>query len=109
MPTFTTSPRVQPDIDAVDPALGVDVRQQFSAGRGDHRLVAAGMVLVFVGVDDLRDLPALLFGARQALLVIQRIDRQRLAGLRADDQVVKVAVGVCGPDLFDNHGVSPRS
>ena len=46
--------------------------------------------------------PAVLGGA-QAFLVIQGIDRERLAGFSAGDQVVEVAVGVAGPDLFDDH------
>ncbi|WP_443083433.1 DUF1272 domain-containing protein [Variovorax sp. PBL-E5] len=37
--------------------------------------------------------------------MIERIDRQRLAGLGAGDQVVVVAVGIAGPDALDDHGV----
>ena len=46
----------------------------------DHGRVAAGMVAVLVRVQDLRDVPAFVLGGVQALLVIQRIDGERLAG-----------------------------
>ena len=61
-----------------------------------------GVVEVFVRVEDLRDLPITLLGGGQALRMIQRIDRERLAGLRAGNQVVEVAIVVCGPDLLDD-------
>src|SRR3546814_1338920 len=35
--------------------------------------------------------------------MIERIDRQRFAGLRAGDDIVEVAIGVSGPDLLDDH------
>src|SRR5204863_394200 len=42
---------------------------------------------------------------RQALLVIERVDRERLPGVRAGDQVVVVPVGVAGPDALDDQRV----
>ena len=42
-------------------------------------------------------------GRGEAFLMVERIDRQRLAGLVAGDQVIEVAAGVRGPDLFDDH------
>jgi hypothetical protein len=57
------------------------VRDHLGAGRGDDRRIAAGVVVVLVGVEDLRDLPALDAGRVQALLVVERIDRERLAAL----------------------------
>ena len=38
----------------------------------------------------------------QALLVVERIDCERLAGLAAGDEVVEVTVVVAGPDLLDD-------
>ena len=86
-----------------DLVLGVLVRQDFGAGLGDQRLVAAGMVAMLVGVRDLGDLPPFVLGGLQAFLMIQGIDGQRLAGLAAGDQVIKIATGIGGPDLFDDH------
>ena len=56
-----------------------------------------------MGVEDLGDRPALGLRRREAFLVIERIDRQRLAGFGAGDKVVEIAAGVTGPDLFDDH------
>ncbi len=39
----------------------------------------------------------------EAFLVVQRIDRQCLAGLGAGDQIIEIAAGISGPDLFDDH------
>jgi hypothetical protein len=39
--------------------------------------------------------------------MIKRIDCQRFAGFLASDQVIEVATGVCGPDLFDDHRSPP--
>ena len=58
----------------------------------DHRRVAAGVVAVLVRVEDLRDFQPAAFAAREALLMVQRIDRQRLAGFGAGDQIVEVAI-----------------
>jgi hypothetical protein len=38
--------------------------------------------------------------------MIQGIDGQGLAGFAAGDEVVEIAVGVGGPDLFDYHGIT---
>ena len=43
-------------------------------------------------------------GRIQALLVIQRIHRQRLARLRASDQIVEIAIDIAGPDLPHDYG-----
>jgi len=75
------------------------------AGGGHDGRVAAGVVVVFVGVEQLRDLPAAHFGGLQAFLVVQRVDGQRFAGFGAGDQVVVVAVVVTGPDALDKHGM----
>ena len=93
----------KPSVDAVDARPGVLVREQLGTGRRDHRAVAAGVIAVFVRVEDLRDLPALRLRARETLLVIERIHRQRFAAVGADDQIVEVAVRIAGPDLLDDH------
>ena len=53
--------------------------------------VAAGVVAVLVRVEDLRDLPAAAPRGIKAQPPLERIDRERLAGLRAGDQIVKIA------------------
>ncbi len=95
--------RGQPAVDAGDAVLRLRVRQKLGAGRRHHLRVAAGMVAVLVRVEDLRDGPA--FGLRRgkAFLVVERIDRERLAGLGAGDEIVEVPAGIAGPDLFDEH------
>jgi hypothetical protein len=63
--------------------------------------------MVFMGVEDLRDLPAAHARRVQAFLVVQRVDGQSLASLGAGDQVVEVAVCIAGPDAFDDHALLP--
>jgi hypothetical protein len=60
-----------------------------------------------MGVQDLRDAPAVRLRLRQALPVVERIDRESLAGVGTGDQVVEVPVGVAGPDSLDDHVISP--
>jgi hypothetical protein len=98
---------VQAPVDALNLVLGIGVRQELGAGRRNDLVVAAGMVAVMVRVEDLGDVPTLGLGRRQAFLVIERVDRQRLAGLGTGDQVIEVAPGIGGPDLFDDHFVHP--
>ena len=82
------------------------VRNDLRACRGDHGIVTAGVVVVLMRVQNLCDLPAFYFGRGQRLFRVQRVNRQRLAGLGAGDQVVEVAVGVVGPDALDDHVLS---
>src|SRR5207237_1231593 len=65
--------------------------------------VAAGVVGVRVGVEDLRDLAAVPARGFQAPPPLEGIDRERLAGLRAGDEIVEVAQGISGPDAFRQH------
>jgi len=58
-----------------------------------------------MGVQDLGYFPAFFLGGLQALFMIQGVDGQGLTGFAAGDQIVEVAVGVGGPDLFDYHGI----
>ena len=100
-------PGTEPARHARDLVLRVLVREDLGAGLRNHRIVPAGVVAMLVRVQDLRDGPALILRSLQALLVVQRVDRQGLTGLRADDQVIEVSVSVCGPDLLDDHGRNP--
>ena len=59
-------------------------------------------------VEDLLDCPALRRGSSEALLIVERIDRERVARLGTGDQVVEIAVRVAGPDLFDDHCPAPH-
>src|SRR4030095_13844581 len=80
-------------IHAGDARAGTVVRDHLGAGRRDDGRVAAGVVVVLVRVEDLRDLPALGLGGSQALLVVQGIDGEGLAALGASDPAVVVAGG----------------
>lgn len=99
-------PGLHAAVHAFDLARGLVVRDHLGAGGRHHGRVAAGVVVVLVRVEDLRDLPALDPGRVQGFFMVQRIDRQRFAGLGAGDQVVEVAVRITGPDAFDEHGGS---
>ena len=101
--------RPEPSIDTGNALPRVLVCEQLGAGRRNHSAVAAGVIAVLMRVQDLRDLPAVIFGRGQAFLMIQRIDGERFAGVGIDDEVVKVAVVVGGPDLLDDHGVYSQS
>jgi hypothetical protein len=54
-----------------------------------------------------RYFPAKLFSPRKALLMIQRIDRHRLACFTAGYQVVEIAIRVPCPYLLNDHTVTP--
>ena len=66
-------------------------------------------VAVLVRVEDLRDRPAAFLRRGQALVEVERVYGERVTGLGAGDQVVEIAKGVGGPDLFDKHGRPPAS
>lgn len=91
----------KPGIHAADFIGGARMGQNFGAGRRHHAVVTADMVVMVMGVQNLGDLPALFLGGGQALVILQRIDGQRLAAIRAGDQIIEIAVLVLGPDLFD--------
>ena len=94
-------------VNALDLVLGAGMRQQFGVRRADDLIVAAGMVAVMVRVQHLRDVPVLCLRSGEAFLVVERIDRERLAGFGAGDQVIEIAAGIGGPDLFDDHRLLP--
>lgn len=79
------------------------VCNDFGTGRRDHRLVTADMIAMLMRVEYLGYRPAMFFGCREAFLVIEGIDSQRLTCFGACDQVIKVTVGVGGPDSFYDH------
>ena len=60
--------------------------------RIDHALVSTGMVAVFMRIQDLRNLPAAIIRHLQALLIVERIDCQRVSGFGARDQVVEITI-----------------
>ncbi len=90
-------------------SAGAVMRDQPGAGGRDHRGVAAGVVAVLVGVENLGDLPALGLGGRETFLMIQGIDGKRFAGVGAGNQIVEIAIRVTGPDTLDDHLVLPGS
>lgn len=82
---------------------GIFMCNDLCARRIDHSLVATDVIAMLMGIQDLGDLPAPIPGGRKTLPEVQWIDRQRVAGFRARDQIVEIAVGVAGPDLLDDH------
>ena len=79
------------------------MRDDLCSGRGDNSFIAAGVIMMLVGVENLRDLPAFRLGRGKRLLMVDRIDCKCLACFRASDQVIEITVGVVGPDSLDNH------
>ncbi len=90
-------------IHAADARGGGGVRRDLRPGGRLEAGVAAGVVAVLVGVEDLRDLPAAFARRIKTQLPLERIDRERLAGLRAGDEIVEVAQGVSRPDPLGQH------
>ena len=88
-------------------APGICVRDNLCAGSRYHRLVATRVIAVLMRVEDLRDVPASLLCGRKALCIVQRINRQRLARLRAGNQVIKISIRIPRPDLLNDHDLSP--
>ena len=82
------------------------MRQHLGTRGGHHSIIAASMVMVLMGVENLGDVPSRFFGSLQTLLTVQGIDGQRFTGLRTGNEIVEIAVRVGSPDLFDDHGGS---
>jgi len=78
--------------------------QHFRSRGVHHRLVAANVVVVLMGVQYLGDAPTLFFGYLQTLDAVQRVYGQGLASLRTGNQVIEITISVGSPDLFDQHG-----
>ena len=51
------------------------MRQHLGTGGRNHLLIAAGVVAVLVGVEDLPDGPSLRLGGGQAFLMIEGVNR----------------------------------
>src|SRR5580658_7608263 len=87
----------------VSPWSTPPMRAAASARRGLQSRVAAGVLEVLVRVQDLGDLPAALARGCQAQLPLQRIHGERLAALRAGNEIVKIPPGVTRPDALREH------
>jgi hypothetical protein len=61
------------------------------------------MIPVFMGVENLGNVPTIVLRFPETLDVIQRIDRQRLTCFGTHHQIIEVTPIVGGPDLLDNH------
>ena len=89
------------------------MRQHPRAGGRAQPVVAADMVAVLVGVEDVGDGPAVAQSGGVYRLPVEGVDRHGLAGLPAGDEIVEVAPGVPRPDALDDHhgscsGLSPQ-
>ncbi len=60
---------------------------------------------MFMGIENLGNLPAQSLSALQHQLVIKGIYRQSLEGLWTGHQIVKIAQWVICPDLLYQHGI----
>src|SRR5262249_41244363 len=94
-------------IDTADARRSSGVGQYAGAGCADQPSVAARMVEVLVGIEDLRNLPTPGACSIQAAPPLQRVHGQGLTRLGTRDQIVKIAVAVGGPDSLDQHNGSP--
>lgn len=93
----------QAAIDAWNFVLGVPVRKQFRPGGRDDGFVAANVIPVLMGVQNLCNSPPGVLCVLKTLSVVQRIDGKGLARFRTSDQVIEISVGVVGPNLLDDH------
>src|SRR6516162_6950790 len=73
-------------VDATDAPGRTRVREHLRLGSTLQPSVSAGMVAVLVGIEDLGDLPAMPHCRSEARAPLQRINRERLAGLRTGDE-----------------------
>ena len=90
-------------IDAADGGSGARMREDRSAGGGLHGAIAGRVVEVMMGVQDLRDVPAALARSSQHQVGIERIDRERVPGLLAGDQIVVIAQTTVRPETLYDH------
>lgn len=92
-----------------DSAAGVLMRDHFCPCRFDDTLVTARMIAVLVRIQDLRNFPAASRSNGKTFPVVQRINRQRIARLRARDEIIKIAVRIVRPNLLNDHSAAPAS
>src|SRR5262249_24882292 len=90
-------------VDSTDARGGAGMRQHLRLGRALEAGIAAGVIVVLVGVENLGDLPAVALCRSQAHAPLERVDGKGLAGLRTGDQIVKVAQGISRPDALHQH------
>lgn len=77
---FDDIARAQASSDVSDLVSGILVRQNRRTGFPDHSRVPARMIVMFVRVQDLGDIPSFFLGGTQTLFMIQGVDGQGLAG-----------------------------
>ncbi len=102
------SPAPTPHVDRRNPPGGSGVCKYPGAGCLDEALVAADMVAVLMGIQDLADLEPAVPGDGEASPEIEWINGQCLTGFVTGDEVVEVSQAVGSPDLFDDQ-LGPRS
>lgn len=96
-------------IEVGNPARCSGVREDTRSGGRAQGFVAADVIAMLVGVEDVRDRPAALPRPREAERPVERIDGESLAGEFAGDEIVEVAPGVTWPKALDDHRDSIRS
>jgi len=93
----------QASVDAWYCVSGVLMGHQLRIGGRDHGPIAARVIAVLVSIQDLRDLPPLVFSSCQTFAVIQGVDSQSFTAICAYDQIIEIAIRVGSPNLFNNH------
>ena len=79
-------------IDARDTITCLFVGQKLGTCCRDYRPIAASVIAMFVGVDDLSNPANRCAVRRQAFFMIQRIDSERLTCFRAHNEIVEVPI-----------------
>ena len=75
--------------------------REYAGARGrDHLGIAGSVIQVFVGIEDLRDREPVFARCLEALVRIEGIHDQRLAGLRAGDEIVENFADRLRPRFF---------
>jgi hypothetical protein len=95
---------LDPPVHAGDFSASLVVRDDLGPGGCHDGVIAAGVIPMLVGVEQLGDLPAPNLRPRQAFFMIDRVDGECLAGLGAGNQIIEITVGVASPDSLDEHG-----
>ena len=58
---------------------------------------------MLVSIENLGNRPAIFFGGCKTLAVVSHVYGQCLASFFAGDKLVKITLGIAGPDVFDDH------
>ena len=96
----------QTAIHTADTRRSARMRQYFCAGNAAQPLIATGVVEMLVRVENLCDGVTARLRQCPYTLPVQRVHRQGIAGLGAGNQIMKIAVVIRRPNLFDNHGAT---